>query len=270
MEQALILKNRKLTWFLLFIGFCCLFGWLATNFILMAHFTSWRHFASVSATLQTFLMSLTCTSFFAVLGTGVFVWAHRRLKRTEHKKGLVIKSLVPAAFLTPLLGIAGILTIIMTPFVFATARTILFGHKVVQSADSPDGRYQAYVIDAPSIDGPNHHLNVKEIATGKIAFVAQLPEDVDYNQQILWSPYSDIVVFRTHFKLIAYAPAANQTQEVILGGEYHWRNNGTFWVDYNDVKKPKDFQFPQAGIFSYRLEDSEEPLTLTFKDLQTL
>lgn len=269
MNDATVLHNRKLTWFLLFIGFCCLFGWLATNFILMAKFTNSRHFADPITALGTIFWGLVCTAFFPVVGVPVFLAARRRLKRTERQKKLVISSLVPAAFLTPVLGIAGILTIIMTPFVFATARTLLFGHKVVQSADSPDGRYQAYVIDAPSIDGPNHHLNVKEITTGQTAFVAQLPEDVDYNREILWSPHSDIVVFRSHFKLIAYSPRTGRTQEVKLGGEYHWRKNGTFWVDYQDVKKASDLQFPDPGVFSCRL-DGAEPVTLTFDNEQTL
>lgn len=269
MNEANVLHKRKLTWLLLFIGFCCLFGWLATNFILLTQFTNSRHFASVGATLQTLLGNFIFTAFFIVIGLPVFIAGYRRLKRTEYQKSLVIKSLTPAAFLGPVLGAAGILVIMMTPFVFATARTILFGHKVVQSADSPDGRYQAYVVDVPCIDGPNHHLNVKEIATGKTAFVAQLPEDVDFNQQILWSPHSDIVVFRSNFKLTAYSPVTEQTQEVKLGGDYHWRKNGTFWVDYKNVKKASDMQFPEAGVFSCRLDDAE-PVTLTFDNEQML
>lgn len=265
MQDVIVSKKRRLTWCLLFIGFCCLFGWLATNFILLAHSTNARHFADFGAALGTLLMALVCTSFFVVIGVPVLVSARRRLMHTEHKKGLIIKSLVPAAFMTPLLGIAGMLVIIITPFVFATGRTILFGHKVVQTADSPDGRYQAYVIDAPSIDGPNHHLNVRELTTGKTAFVANLPEDVDFNQDILWSPNSDSVVFRTHFKLITYCPATDETQAIVLGGEYHWRENGTFWVDYKNIKKASDLQFPEPGVFSCRVNESEQPTTLTFK-----
>ena len=186
------------------------------------------------------------------------------------KKGLIIKSLVPAAFLTPLLGVAGIATIILTPFAVAHARAFVAGPKIVQSADSPDGRFRACVVDKPSIDGPNHHLYVRDIASGTETFVTNLPEDVDFNREIIWSPHSDIVVFRTHFKLIAYAPESDTTQEVKLGGDYHWRRNGTFWVDYGGVKKPKDFQFPQAGVFSYRLEGTDEPCMLAFKNVQAL
>lgn len=264
MEPTFILKKRKLTWFLLFTGFCCLFGWLATNFILMTYFTNSRHYADPTIAFQTLLMALACSSFFAFFGVPVFLWARRRLRRTERRKGLIVASLVPAALLTPLLGIAGMAVIILTPFAVAHARALAFGPKIVQTVDSPDGRYQAYVIDKPSIDGPNHHLYVRDRTSQNETFVTHLPEDVDYSRGIIWSPHSDIVVFRTHFKLIAYAPAVDQKQQVVLGGEYHWRKNGTFWVDYADVKKASDFEFPQTGVFSYRLDDTDEPSTLSF------
>lgn len=48
------------------------------------------------------------------------------------------------------------------------------------------------------------------------------------------------------------------TAEVKLGGDHHWRKNGTFWVDYNNVKKPVEITFPDADSFAYRLEGSQE------------
>jgi hypothetical protein len=85
-------------------------------------------------------------------------------------------------------------------------------------------------------------------------FVANLPEDVDFNQEILWSPFNDLVVFRTWFKLIVYSPADGQLEEVVLGGERHYRDNGTFWVEYKNAKQPHGFQFPKPGVFSYQLK----------------
>jgi hypothetical protein len=258
MEQANIPEKRKLTWGLLFVGFCCVFGWLATNFILLTQFTNSRHFETVTATLQTILGNLIVTSFYVVIGVIAFVCGLGRLKRVQSKKGLISTSLIPAAILTPLLGIGGIAVIITAPFVYAHARTFVTGPNIVQSADSPDNAYQAYVVDKPSLDGPNHHLYVKNIASGEKAFVTNLPEDVDFNKEILWSPFNNVVVFRTHFKLIVYSPVTGRSEEIKLGGDHHWRENGTFWVDYEDVKKPIDLQFPLPSVFSYRLEDDEK------------
>ncbi|MCE5186192.1 MAG: hypothetical protein LLF76_08725 [Planctomycetaceae bacterium] len=64
--------------------------------------------------------------------------------------------------------------------------------------------------------------------------------------------------------LIAYSPAKNETKQVKLGGDYHWRSNGTFWVDYEDVLKPMDVQFPAAGTLSFRLPGVENIQTITF------
>lgn len=263
MNDTRITEKRRLTWGLLFVGFCCLFGCLGTSFILVTQYTNSRHFESFEAVAHTILLCLLSNSFFIVIGAIAFVWAIRRLKRTERKEGLIAKSLIPAACLTPLLAIGGVAVIIMTPFVFAHARKLVWGPNIVQRQFSPDGQYLAYVADLPSIDGPNHHLYVQETASGEVSVVATLPEDVDFNEEILWSPNNDIVVFRTHFRLIAYGPSSGTKEEFTLGGEYHWRQNGTFWVDYNDVKKPVEMRFPEAGMFACNFEGTEEPCIIT-------
>ena len=68
----------------------------------------------------------------------------------------------------------------------------------------------------------------------------------------------DIVVFQSYFKLIAVHLPACLTAEVVLGGEEHWRKNGTFWVDYKNVKHPAAIEFPKPDIFRYKLEGSDE------------
>ncbi|MBC8378126.1 MAG: hypothetical protein H8E62_03040 [Planctomycetes bacterium] len=257
MEQGYVLQKRKLTWGLLFVGFCCVFGWIGTNFILLRYFTNSGHFESFATTLQTTLRNLFSSSFYAIIGMAAFVLGLRRFRRTEKKKSLIAWSLIPAAVLTPALAVGGIIVIMLAPFVYAHARTLVAGPNIVQSVDSSNKAYQAYVVDKPSIDGPNHHLYVKDIVTGKSTFVSNLPEDVDFNEEILWSPFNDLVVFRTYFKLIIYSSENGKAKEVKLGGDYHWRDNGTFWVDYKDVKKPINLQFPEPDAFSYQFEGDE-------------
>ena len=270
MEQAKVLEKRKFTWFLLFVGFCCVFGFLAMNAILLTKFTNARHFATLTATLQTILGNLIFSSFYIVLGVVFFIWARRRLNRTANKEGLIAKSILPAVCLTPVLGVAGIIVLMLAPYAFAHVRQFIVGPNVVQSANSPDGIYQAFVWDKPSIDGPNHHLYVKTPQTGRLDFVDNLPEDVDFNQEIIWSPQSDVVVFRSHFKVTAYAPSIDTRREVILGGERHSLGNGTFWVDYKDVKKVTDIQFPQPGVVAVQLEGQEESQRLEFDLSKTI
>lgn len=265
MEQANTLPSRKFTWGLLFIGFCCLFGWLAMNFILLTQYTNWRHFADPAAIAGTLFMSLICSSFYAIIAAAALTWGGKRYKRIQEKKHLIKASFIPAAVLTPVLGIAGVAVMLVTPFVFATVREFIAGPNIVQVADSPDGRYQAYVIDRPSLDGPNHHLFVKDIAADQSEFVTNLPEDVDFNKEIHWSPFNDIVAFQTHFKLIVYSYEDGTSEEVTLGGERHWRENGTFWVDYNDVLKLGNLQFPEPGTLTYQLEGNPETFSVCLK-----
>ncbi len=265
MENTQVLEKRKFTWFLLFVGFCCVFGFVGMNAILLTKFTNARHFADPSAILGTLMMCLVSSSFYVVLGAVAFIWARGRLERTVHKEGLVCKSILPAVCLTPVLGIVGIMVMMLTPYAFAQARQFVVGPKVVQAADSPDGTYQAFVVDKPSFDGPNHHLYVKTPKTGRLDYVDNLPEDVDSNKEILWSPNCDVVVFRSHFKVTAYAPTLDKRQEVILGGERHSLGNGTFRVNYNDVKKVTDIQFPQPGVVTVQLEGEQTPQILTFE-----
>lgn len=262
MEPMHFLEKRKLTWTLLFLGFCCLFGWVATNAILLTRYTNRQHFQTLETTVQTVVGSLIITSFYVILAIILFYWAIGRYRRTTLQRGLIASSLLPAALLAPLWGIAGVALIFVAPFAYAHARAWIVGPHIVQAADSPDEACRAYVVDKPSLDGPNHHLFVENTATGQSEFVTNLPEDVDYIRQILWSPHSDLVVFRTHFKLIVYSPAAGESKEVKLGGDYHWRPDGTFWVDYDDVKEPLHMRFPTPGRFVYQLEGEETSHTI--------
>jgi hypothetical protein len=263
MSHSELLEKRKLTWFLLFAGFCCVFGFLGANFVLLTNFTNHRHFESLWRVATTILFAVICTSFYLVLGGGALGWGIRRYRRTVNRQDLISHALMGGLILSPVMTIGGMLVILMAPFVFGHLRQAVLGPKVVQSAFSPDGLSEAYVIDKPSIDGPNHHLYVKD-AAGNTAFVTNLPEDVDYNKDIIWSPYSDIVVFSTHFKLIVCAPARRLKKEVTLGGERHYRKNGTFWVNYGDVLKWTDLEFPQQGTVSYRFEDEKDIRILKF------
>lgn len=256
MENINVLKKRKLTWLLLFVGFCCVFGWIGMSFTTLMNLNN-SYFATIQVTLQTVLDCLIYNIFYIAIGVIAFSWGIKRIKRTENKKGLIAGSIIPAAVLTPVSTVCGFLVMLLVPVFCAQVMTIFTGPNIVQSVDSQNGVYQAYVIDKPSIDGPNHHLYVRNIASEESTFVTNLPEDVDYNQKILWSPHNDLVVFCTCFKLIIYCPEKNHCQEVKLGGDEHWRDNGTFWVDYDDVLNPYNLQFPESGVFSYQIKGDE-------------
>ncbi|MBN1124598.1 MAG: hypothetical protein JXA82_06295 [Sedimentisphaerales bacterium] len=266
MAKHVTSEGRFVIWLLLFIGFCSAVGWISTSGLLLSNYTNHRHFADMTTTLSTIGGALLTSSFYLLVAAIFLPWGFYRLRRHEDarkKDALVAASLFPSIFLFPVLMYLGIAVIMFVPFGTAHLRFVVFGPNVVQSILSPDGMKEAYVVDAPSIDGPNHHLYVR-ITEGKPVEVAALPEDVDFNKKIHWSPQSDVVVFQTHFALIGYRIKDGQKTEVVLGGERHWRANGTFWVDYNAAKQVASISFPQPQSFAYRLEGQSDWLVPDF------
>jgi YD repeat-containing protein len=259
--------GRRSTWLLLFAGFSGVAGWIGANGLLLTHYTNGRHFTTGSATLRTVAWSLLCTSFFLALAGVALPWGLRRLRRMDvrTREVLVAASLFPSALLLPLLMYVGVGVILTAPFGLAYVHTLVLGPDIVQSTASPDGAYEAYVIDRPCLDGPDHHLYVRRGREPAVE-VADLPEDVDFNKGIHWSPQSDVVVFQTHFRLIGYRVTDGRTAQVSLGGERHRRANGTFWVDYDAAKRVQEITFPDPGSFSYSLDGTTGAQSVHFGD----
>jgi hypothetical protein len=262
MNSEKTFTNNRFTTVLLFIGFCGIFGWLGTTCWQLQGWTNSRHWASwniIAATVARFSLP---GSFFLIFTLIGIPWGLKLLRRSEHRLKLVVRSLVPAVVLSPVYIFVGMTVILLAPLWGGWVRAAFVGHKIVQSQLSPNGKFEAYVLGMPSFDPPNHHLYIRCKNTGFSEKIAQLPEDVDSIQEIQWSQYNDIVVFRTWFSLIAVRVSDYRVVKIPLGGEKHWRKNGTFWVDYQDVKRIAALEFPEPGAFSYLLEGSPEPKIL--------
>jgi hypothetical protein len=167
--------------------------------------------------------------------------------------------------LTPVLAIGGIALIILAPFCAGHVKEVLAGPDIEQSVISPDGNFEAIVVNKPSFDPPNQHLYVWQVSIGSKKQpvywkkIAQLPEDVDRIEKIHWSPYNDVVVFQSYFSLIAVQVPDYGMMKIPLGGKEQWRDNGTFWVDYDNVMRIEAIDFPKPGAFSYRPEGADGP-----------
>ena len=101
-----------------------------------------------------------------------------------------------------LLAVVGLAIFVLVSFGYVDF--LMNGPKTVLSVRSPDGQYEAYVEDWPSIDGPNQSLFVEREDKLRFLRIAKLPEDVDSIKEILWSPDSQMVVFHSwdHLQLI--------------------------------------------------------------------
>lgn len=271
MRSGKTFRSDRFTTVLLFMGFCGIIGWLGTIWWLLDG-TNFRGISFWEVVNIIGNRSL-WTSFFLIFAILGLVWGFRRLRQTERKTRVIVQSLIPAAVLSPAYILMGIVIIIFMPLVGGWIKTAIAGPTIVQSVFSLDGKFEAYVIDKPSIDPPNHHLYVRRndvIRRNNVHYsrpIVQLPEDVDSIQKIHWSPHSDIVVFQTWFSLIVVRVPDYKMVKIPLGGEWHWRRNGTFWVDYNNVKQIAAIEFPEPDAFSYWLEDSYEFKTVEMGSL---
>lgn len=262
MSSGKTAHGERLTMALLFVGFCGIIGWVGSTCWMLHGWTNSRHWASPGSALLTIAGFSLSTSFFLVLaliGTG---WGLKLLRRSEYRRKFVVRSLVPAVVLSPGYILLGMVVVLSVPWWGSWVRAAFVGHKIVQSQWSPDGTFEAYVVDKPSFDPPNHHLYIRCKNVSFSEKVAELLEDVDSIRKIHWSPDSDIVVFQTWFSLIAVRVSDFKMVKIPLGGEKHWRTNGTFWVDYNDVRRPEIIEFPAHGTFGYRFESSNQSTTV--------
>jgi len=88
------------------------------------------------------------------------------------KKGIRILVLLP------LIALCILLMLIAVPlFAFGYVDAILHGPKIVLSVPSPDGNYEAYVEEAPSIDPPNQSLFVERSDKLHFMHIAKLAGD---------------------------------------------------------------------------------------------
>lgn len=229
---------------LLFIGFCGVIGLLTTVILRIPLFFAFIFIAFTTVGLP---------------------WGLIRLREKERKVKLIVISSIASILLFPVYIPIGIGIGFFTPLLPSYLKIFYTGPNVAHSVMSPDGNFEAYVVEEPSIDPPNQSLFIQRSDNIHFLSIAKLAEDIDSIKKIHWSPQSDIVVFHTRCYLIAVLVPGYQTIKIPLGGE---------WIRTKASKRstftsagPRvvvtDIQFPQPGSFSYRLEGAE-----TFKIIQ--
>ena len=171
----------------------------------------------------------------------------------------------------PLIALCILLVLIAVPlFAFGYVDTILHGPQVVLSVPSPDGNYEAYVEEAPSIDPPNQALFVERSNKLYFLHIADLAEDIDSIKQIVWAPDSQIVVFHSWHYLTATRVSDWQTVRIYLGKEWRRsqpRRNHITFTSGGVNKKVKTIEFPQAGGFAYHLVGDNKLYTVDIDSL---
>jgi hypothetical protein len=131
----------------------------------------------------------------------------------------------------------------------------VIGIQVVQSDWSPDGEFEAYVEESPSIDPPNQSLNIQRKDDIHFVVIADLVEDVDSIRDIYWSPDSRLVVFSSYSNLFIVRVPGYTTLKVPLDTEFARYQPGklaTFGGGIA-VKKVASISYPRPGVVAYKL-----------------
>lgn len=136
---------------------------------------------------------------------------------------------------------------------------VLTGPELVESVQSPDGKYLAYVEELPSIDPPNQSLCVERADGQHYMRIADLAEDVDSIEEIVWSPDSGIVVFHSRHYLTATRVSDWSKVRAYLGKE--WRRSkpdrrSTF-TSGGIEHLLTEIEFPECDVIAYRVEGEE-------------
>lgn len=166
-------------------------------------------------------------------------------------------------------GVCGLAGLFAGPLAYDYAAAAISGPRIVRSAPSPDGEFEAYVEEYPSVDPPDQSLFVQRSDGVRFMHIADLAEDVDAIQEIHWSPHSDVVVFHTRAYLIATHVPGYQTVKIYLGQEWtRTEPDGRSTFNSGEVERQvAEIEFPKPGAFSYRLEGQDELHTVRIDNL---
>ncbi len=230
------------------IGFCGLVGLLVTGII--------------GLPLPLSYVLLACALIGVPLG-----WLH--LEKRKAKAKPIVVSLLLALLLAPILLPLGIATGFLLPVLPSHIKAFLNGPNVIRSVTSPDGNFEAYVVESPSIDPPNQSLYIQRSDKTRFVRVEKLPEDIDRVLEIHWSPQGDVVVFHNRCSLVAVRVPGFQIVKIPLGKEWRRHKAGmrsTFSGAGPHVKVAA-IQFLHPGTFGYRLEGANAFKTIDMSAL---
>ena len=163
----------------------------------------------------------------------------------------------------PLVGLCAVVALVALPlFAFGYVDAMLHGPKTVVSVPSPDGEYEAYVEESPSIDPPNQSLWVERSDKLHVMCIADLAEDVDFIKKVMWSPDGRVVVFHSKDYLTATRVSDWLTIRVYLGREWkrsHARRFPSTFSSEGVKREVEVIEFPEPGVVSYQFKGDDTP-----------
>ena len=162
-------------------------------------------------------------------------------------------------------------TVVITIVCLACAVILLYGMqlkpKTVLSEISPDGMFNAYVSESPSMDPPNQSLFVSRSSGNEFRLIEELPEDIEYVKQIVWSPDGKKVVFATNWNLVITNTESFNVMKISINHDW-WsmHRNGTFSSSEKDIRI-LEIGFNGADTLTCLTDNMSMPLAINLSSL---
>jgi len=167
--------------------------------------------------------------------------------------------------------LTAMITALITVIIIALAVYFLFGFNTrpdtVLSVDSPQGLYEAYVVENPSLDPPNQALFISKTGTGEFRLVARLPEDIEATRKICWTDDGNKAIFITNWHLIITDVRNFNTSKISLNPDWWKWNQGekTFSSSGTPVVL-EELDLYGSDSLTYRTNMMTQPATVILTD----
>lgn len=143
-------------------------------------------------------------------------------------------------------------------------RYLVSGPQEVMAKVSPNGEFNAFVLNSPSIDGPNQSLNIETADKREFLKIGDLVEDVDFIKEIIWAPDSRAVVFWSKDYITLVSTETFSSTRVYLGKPWLRKEAGhKFVFTTQPVTEVEWVEFGEKAV-KYKFRESEEEKTLPF------
>jgi hypothetical protein len=165
-----------------------------------------------------------------------------------------------------------VITVVITILIMLLAVFFIFGlgskPATVMSLTSPDGMYEAYVVENPSPDPPNQSLFISKTGTDSFRLVTSLPEDIESTQKISWTEDSKTAIFVTDWYLIITDVRKFNTRVISLNPDWwQWHRNRRTFSSSGQSVRMEQFDLLGSDSLRYRTNIMTQPELIRLNDL---
>lgn len=168
--------------------------------------------------------------------------------------------------------LTAMITALITVILIALAVWLLFGFsskpEKIMSETSPQGSYEAYVVENPSVDPPNQGLLILKSGTGEFRLVERLPEDIESAQKICWTDDGSKAVFITNWHLIITDVRNFNTRKISLNPDWwKWHQGKKTFSSSSTSVVLEEFELFGSDSLTYRTNLMTQPVTVRLTDI---